>query len=61
MMPGVTKPSQDYSHRIGNVVEYFNRNKKSPISRASMAEMEHLQALKVDFTPGPECYQKCLD
>lgn len=61
MMPGVTKPSQDYSHRIGNVIEYFNRNKKLPISRASMAEMEHLQALKMDFTPGPECYQKCLD
>ena len=26
-----------------------------------MAELEHLPAPKGNFTPGPECYQKCLD
>jgi len=26
-----------------------------------MAELEHLPAPKGNFTPGPDCYQKCLD
>ena len=26
-----------------------------------MAELEHLPAPKGNFTPGPECYQRCLD
>lgn len=26
-----------------------------------MAEREHLPVSKADFTPGPECYQKCMD
>ena len=26
-----------------------------------MAELERLPALKGDFTPGSECYQRCLD
>ncbi|KAK2557878.1 hypothetical protein P5673_019855 [Acropora cervicornis] len=26
-----------------------------------MGELEHLSAPKGNFTPGPECYQKCLD
>ena len=26
-----------------------------------MAELEHFPVPKGNFTPGPECYQKCLD
>ena len=30
-------------------------------SQSTMAALEHLPAPKGNFTPGPKCYQKCLD
>ena len=26
-----------------------------------MAELEHLPSPRADFTPGPDCYQRCID